>query len=156
MTPPPLSTLTGLIESCRSHPPDPPNILHALLTIHEAYGYVPAGAVPSIAHVLGVTEADVAGVLSYYPDLRTAPTGPHLVRVCIGEACWANRGHRVLQAVQQSLRVGAGGTTDEGGWTLETVYCVGNCGVSPTVVIDDDVHGRVAPEQVPALLERYR
>lgn len=145
-----------LIESCRPVPPAEPNILKALLTIQQAVGHVPVAVVPRIAHALNVTEADVAGVLSYYPDLRTEPGGRHRVLVCLGEACLANRGHRVLRAVQEHLQIGVGETTKDGRCTLEQVSCVGNCAVSPSLVIDGDLYGRVAPEQVPAMLERCR
>lgn len=140
----------------RKRPEKPAGILPVLLKIEEVVGNVPRDSVTPVARALGVTEAQVAGVLSYYPDLRTSPPGSHLVRVCLGEACLANRGGRVLRAVQDQLRVEIGETTTDGRWTLEKVYCVGNCGVSPTVVIDDVIHGRMTPEQVPGMLERDR
>jgi NADH:ubiquinone oxidoreductase subunit E len=140
----------------RMSPEKPAGILPVLLKIEQVVGYVPQDSVTPVARALGVTEAQVAGVRSYYPDLHTSPPGSHLVRVCLGEACLANRGDHVLRAVQDRLRVKIGETTTGGRWTLEKVYCVGNCGVSPTVVIDDVIHGRITPEQVPGLLERYR
>jgi len=135
---------------------DRAGILEVLLRLDAAIGYEPLERLPRIAHALGVTDAEVAGVLSYYPDLHTQPKGRHVVRVCLGEACLANHGSRVFRAVQDRLRVDAGGTMPGGRCTLEKVYCVGNCGVSPTMVIDDDLYGRVTPDQVPMLLERYR
>lgn len=156
MTKPLPAALVELIEACRPHPPARPNILKTLLTIQQAQGHVPLAAVPQIAQILGVTEADVAGVLSYYPDLRTVPPGRHVIRVCLGESCMANRCPAVFQAVQAHLARGAGGTSGAARFTLEKVYCMGNCALSPTVVVDEDVHGRVTPDRIPALLERYR
>ncbi|MER3423265.1 MAG: NADH-quinone oxidoreductase subunit NuoE [Nitrospiraceae bacterium] len=141
-----------LLEKCRTRPP---NILKTLLAVQEAIGYVPPEAVAEIARALAVTEADVAGVLSFYPDLRTRPVGRHVVRVCMGEACVANHCSRVLAALAEELMVGLNATTPDGRFTLERVYCVGNCAVSPTVMIDEDVHGRVTPPEIPALLEKY-
>ncbi len=132
------------------------SILQALQTLEAAIGYVPLESLPRIAHALGVTDAEVTGVLSYYPDLHSRPTGRHVVRVCLGEACLANHGSRVLQAMREHLRADVGETTSDGRCTLERVYCVGNCGVSPSVMIDGEIYGRVTPEQVPGLLERYR
>lgn len=144
-----------LIKPSRlAHPPEA-NILHTLIAIQAADGYVPLETLPAIAARLGVTEADVAGVLTYYPDLRTAPPGRHVVRVCMGESCMANHCPAVLHAIEAYVRQ----TSDEkdgNRFTIEKVYCVGNCAVSPTVVVDQDVHGRVKPPEVPALLERYR
>jgi NADH:ubiquinone oxidoreductase subunit E len=148
-------TSAGLLDFSRPHHPAEANILQALLTIQQAKRYVPVEALPQIAHELGVTEADVAGVLSYYPDLRTSPPGRHVIRVCIGESCMANHCPAVIRAVETHLRSKTGETIGEA-FTLEKVYCVGNCALSPTLMVDQDIHGRVEPRQVPALLNRYR
>ena len=132
------------------------SILDLLEKVEAAIGYVPLESIPRLAQSLGVSEAQVAGVLSYYPDLHTQPTGRHVVRVCLGEACLANHGNRVLQAMCKHLQTDVGETTSDGRCTVETVYCVGNCGVSPSVVIDEDLYGRVTPDRLPALLERYK
>lgn len=131
-------------------------ILDVLVRLDEALGYVPLESLPLLAQSFGVTEAEIAGVLSYYPDLHTQPGGRHVVRVCLGEACLANRGNRVLQAMCKHVQADVGETASKGRWTIETVYCVGNCAVSPSVVIDGALYGQVTPDQVPALLERYR
>lgn len=130
-------------------------MLQALLTIQQANGYVPVEALPQIAHALTVTEADIAGVLSYYPDLRTSPPGRHVIRVCMGESCMANHCPAVFRVAQDYVRLKIGETKGNA-FTLEKVYCMGNCALSPTLVVDQDIYGRVEPAQVPALLERYR
>lgn len=130
-------------------------MLQALLTIQQAKGYVPVEDLPQMTHALGVTEADIAGVLSYYPDLRTAPPGRHVIRVCMGESCMANHCPAVFRAVEGYVRLKIGETKGNV-FTLEKVYCMGNCALSPTLVVDEDIYGRVEPAQVPALLERYR
>jgi NADH:ubiquinone oxidoreductase subunit E len=132
------------------------NILKILLAVQAELGYVPPTSVPEIAAALGVTEAEVAGVLSYYPVLRTHAPGRHVVRVCQGESCVANHCGRVLKELEKTLGVGLGETTRDGRFTLEKVYCVGNCGVSPNVMIDEDVHGRVTPSSANTLLKDYR
>jgi NADH:ubiquinone oxidoreductase subunit E len=148
--------LAEALESCRPVPPDKPNILKALLAVQSALGYVPANAVPQIAQTLGVTDAQVAGVLSYYSDLRTQLPSRHLIRVCRGESCTANHGALVLRAIQDHMPVAVGDRTEAERFTLEQMSCTGNCAVSPTVVIDEDLHGRVTPSDVPSLLEPYR
>lgn len=149
-------TTTEVLTACHPHPHAEANILRALLMIQQAHRYVPAEALPQIAHALGMTEADVAGVLSYYPDLRTSLPGRHVIRVCMGESCMANHCPAVLHAVEACVRLRNGEITNQALFTLEKVYCVGNCALSPTVVVDQDIHGRVEPAQVPPLLERYR
>ena len=150
------SKLAEALEYCRPVPPAKPNILKTLLAVQTALGHVPTSAIPQIAQVLGVTDAQIAGVLSYYSDLRTQPPGRRLIRVCMGESCTANHGGLVLRAIQEHARVVVGDRTPEGRFTVEQMSCAGNCAVSPTVMIDGDPHGRVAPCDVPSLLEPYR
>lgn len=148
--------LADVLEACRPLPQSKPNILKTLLAVQSALGHVPVNAVPQVAQTLGVTEAQVAGVLSYYSDLRTQSPGRHLIRVCMGESCTANHGGRVLRAIQDHVHLAAGETTQEGRFTVQQMSCAGNCAVSPTVMIDEDICGRVTPSDVPALLERYK
>lgn len=148
--------LAETLETCRSVPPDKPNILKTLLAVQSALGHVPISAIPQIAQVLGKTDAQVAGVLSYYSDLRTQPPGRHLIRVCMGESCTANHGGLVLRAIHEHVRLDGSGMTPEGRFTVERMSCAGNCAVSPTVMIDGDFCGRVIPSDVPSLLEPYR
>ena len=148
--------LAETLENCRPVPPAKPNILKTLLAVQSTLGHVPTSAIPQIAQVLGVTDAQIAGVLSYYSDLRTQPPGRHLIRVCMGESCTANYCGLVLRAIQEHVRVAVGDRTPGGWFTVEQMSCAGNCAVSPTVMIDEDPHGRVAPSDVPSLLEPYR
>ena len=150
------ATLAELIESCGPEPPDKPNILKTLLTIQRALGHVPITAIQQVSQALDVTDADVAGVLSYYPDLRTEPPGRHVIRICMGETCTANHCPAIIRAVQTYLGDGPSQVVSDARFTLEKVYCVGNCALSPTVVVDQDIYGRVEPAQIPSLLERYR
>ena len=148
-----MSSLAQILSHAKGRAP---NILKTLLAIQSELGHVPPAAVPDIAGALGVTDAEVAGVLSGYPDLRTEAPGRHVVRVCQGESCVANHCGRVLKELEKKLGVGLGGTTRDGRFTLEKVYCVGNCAASPTVMIGEDVHGRVTPEAAWALLKDCR
>ena len=153
---PPLNlnlNLNLILEQCRT---DPPNVLDTLLAVQGKIGHVPPTAVPEIARAMEVTEADIMGVLTYYPELRTHPPGRHLIRVCTGESCVANHCSRLTEALAEELRIGMGATTPDGRFTLEKIYCVGNCAVAPSVMIDGDVHGRVSPGDIGALLAPYK
>lgn len=145
--------LATILAQCRT---DPPNVLDTLLAVQAKIGHVPQAALPEIARTLQVTEADILGVLTYYPELRTNPTGRHLIRVCTGESCMANHCGRLTEALAEELRIGMGATTPDGRFTLEKIYCVGNCAVGPSVMIDEDIHGRVTPADVPGLLQGYK
>lgn len=134
----------------------PPNILQALLDLQATHGFVPPAALPGMARSLGASEAELAGVLSYYPELRTTEQGRHVIRVCLGESCLANHGTAVLERVKACLKIGLGETTEDGRFTLERTYCLGACPVGPSLVVDHDVIGRVTPEHVQTLLDQYR
>jgi NADH:ubiquinone oxidoreductase subunit E len=95
-------------------------------------------------------------VLSYYPDFRVSAPGRHLIRVCIGESCFANGCGRLLRELQDRLRVDVGETATGGKFTLDAMSCAGNCAVSPTMIVDQDLYGHVLPSQLDALLERYK
>jgi NADH:ubiquinone oxidoreductase subunit E len=142
------AALRTVLDEHRPRPGEPANILRTLLAIQHVLGHVPAGAIGPIADALNVPEAHVVGVLSYYPDLHARPRGRHVVRVCLGEACVANRSQELLADLQRRLGIRLGQTTDNGHATLERVYCLGNCGVGPTVMVDETIYGRLSASDV--------
>ena len=154
MSPSETLALQRALEQHRPESGEPANILRTLIGVQRVLGYVPASAIGPVAEALRVPEAHVAGVLSYYPDLHAAPRGRRVVRVCLGEACVANRSCDVLAECQRILGIGIGETTKDGRTTLERVYCLGNCGVGPTVMIDETLYGRVCPSDMETVLSR--
>ena len=118
-------------------------ILHA---VQDALGYVPPESLPTIAHELNLTRAEVHGVVTFYHHFRSAPPGRHVVRICRAEACQA-LGARALEAhAKKALGINFHETTSDGAITLEPVYCLGNCGCGPSVLVDHDgLHARVTP-----------
>ncbi len=152
----PLNALDDLLVSVRPPHGEPPNILRVLHAIHDLCGYIDARFIPAIAQSQGVTEADVAGVLSYYPSLNTQPVGRHRIQVCLGESCLANHCDRVVAAIRSKLEIELGQTTPDGRFTLVPVSCIGNCAVSPSVRVDGELQGRVRPGDVAGLLDRHQ
>jgi formate dehydrogenase subunit gamma len=92
-------------------------------------------------------------VISFYKDLRTTPPGRHRLCVCRGDSCAALGSHRIAEAVQEHLGISSGGTSADGQVTYDTVYCLGNCALSPSISIDGEVQGRSTPEQVVSRLK---
>jgi len=140
----------------QQHKSSPPNILATLQKIQEAIGYVPRGKIPEIAAALGVTDSDVAGVLSFYHDLRTHPPGRHILRFCLGDSCLATHCEKSLAVLEEKLGCKLSGVSRDKRFTLEKVYCLGNCALSPSLMIDDKVHGRFTPKNVATILRDYR
>jgi len=130
----------------------PGGLLPLLHAIQGDLGYIPAESVASIASGLGLSRAEVHGVISFYHDFRTEPGGRHVLQICRAEACQA-MGSRVLEEhAKKTLGVDVGATTADGGISLQAVYCLGNCACSPSVRIDDAIHARVDPGRLDALL----
>ncbi len=115
-------------------------ILHAL---NEQFGYVDERAIPVVAEVLNLSRAEVHGVISFYHDFRHEPAGRHVIRVCRAEACQAMGSEAVVAALEKALGISCGGTTADGRVTVEAVYCLGNCALSPAAFIDGKLYGRV-------------
>jgi len=124
-------------------------ILHAL---QKALGYVPPAAVPMIAQELNLSRAEVHGVISFYHYFRRQPAGRHTIYICRAEACQA-MGGRALQAhAQEKLGIEMHQTSADGAFTLEPVYCLGNCACAPSLLVDGDLHGRVDAQRFDELL----
>ena len=126
--------------------------LPVLLAVQRAFGYVPPQALQPVADALSLTHADVYGVLTFYHDLRRAPPGRHVVRVCQAEACQAMGTAELTAALERLLGVSLGETATDGSVTFEPVYCLGNCALSPAVCVDGVMLGRATEERVAARL----
>ena len=142
-----------VLKEHRPQPGQPANILRTLLGVQQSIGHVPLGAIPPIAAALRVPETAIVAVLSSYPELHSFPRGRHVIRVCLGEACVANRSSHLLVELQRILGIGLGETTKDGRTTLERVYCLGNCGVGPTVMVDERICGRVSPADLQTIIK---
>jgi NADH:ubiquinone oxidoreductase subunit E len=119
------------------------------------FGYLPEVALKRIALGLDKSYSEVAGVVGFYSFFSTVPRGKHVVRVCLGTACYVRGGVAVLDALKKDLGVDVGGTTDDRQFSLEVGRCFGACGLAPVIMIDDDVHHRVKPRRVGAILDQY-
>lgn len=124
-------------------------VLHA---IQDELGYIPAEAVPLVAMGLNLSRAEVHGVVTFYHYFRQAPPGEHVVQLCHAEACQAMQAGKLEAHVKQRLGIDFHQTTADGKFTLEPVYCLGNCACSPAMMFDDKLYGRVSPERFDELL----
>jgi formate dehydrogenase subunit gamma len=126
-----------------------------MLILHEVqdrFGYVPRESVPVIAHVLNLSRAEVHGVVTFYHDFRSEPPGRNVIRLCRAESCQAMGAVALAEHARARLGVGFGETTRDGAFTLEPVYCLGNCGCSPAMMLNDELYGRVSPARFDELL----
>jgi formate dehydrogenase subunit gamma len=142
-----------IIEGLKELPGASLPILHAL---QEEFGYIHPEAIPLVAQALLLSQAEVVGIISFYHDFRTAPAGRHILRVCRAESCQSMGCEAVVDHLRTRLGIDMGETTADGAVTLETVYCLGNCALSPAVLLDDSLYGRVSPERVDQLIDTAR
>ena len=130
----------------------PGALLPVLHGIQDALGYVPEVAVPLIAREMNLSRADVHGVISFYHYFRQQPAGQHVIYLCRAESCQAMGAVTLEKHIKQRLGVDFHETTQDGRYTLEPVYCLGNCACSPAMMVDGELKGRVTPERFDAWL----
>ena len=128
----------------------------ALQRAQGIYGYLPPRVLKHIAKRLGFSESQVYGVATFYAQFYLTRQGRHSVRCCDGTACHVRSAPKVIQALEQELGIRAGETTADYKATLEVVYCLGSCGLSPVAVIDGQVVGRLVPEKAVQLVRQLR
>ncbi|MBB5391123.1 MULTISPECIES: formate dehydrogenase subunit gamma [unclassified Herbaspirillum] len=128
-------------------------ILHG---IQEKLGYIPSDVVPMVADGLNVSRAEVHGVVSFYHFFRQQPPGRHVVQVCRAEACQARGADALAGHAQEMLGCAFHETTADGQFTLEPVYCLGQCACGPNIMIDDDLHARVGADKFQRLVQAKR
>ena len=130
----------------------PGALLPILHGIQDVLGYVPPAAVPTIAEGLNLSRADVHGVISFYHYFRDTKPGRHTIHLCRAEACQSMNQKGLEAHAKLKLGIDFHGTTADGVFTLEPVYCLGNCASSPAMMIDGELHGRVTPERFDAIV----
>lgn len=145
------------VEAIATRLKDRPGALMLILhEVQDRFGCVPRDSVPIIAHVLNLSRAEVHGVVTFYHDFRHEPPGRNVIRLCRAESCQAMGAVALAEYVRERLGVGFGETTRDGEFTLEPVYCLGNCGCSPAMVLNDELYGRVSPARFDELLVERR
>ena len=147
-----LGRLDEIIEEYR----DKPGALIPVLQIAQGiFGYLPGSALKKISLGLNKSYSEVAGVVGFYSFFSTVPRGKHLIRVCLGTACYVRGGKQVLGALKGKLKIDVGETTPDREFSLDVARCFGACGLAPAIMIDDEVHQRVKPTKIQAILDQY-
>ena len=148
-----LKELDGVLADYRAKP----GALIPILQITQGlFGYLPESALKRISRGHDKSFSEVAGVVGFYSFFSTVPRGKHLVRVCLGTACYVRGGKQVLEAVKRSLGIDVGETTADRVFSLEIGRCFGACGLAPVIMVDDDIHQRVKAARVQDVLAPYR
>ena len=134
----------------------PDALLEILHDLQEHLGFIPEAALPALAKALNLSRAEVHGVVTFYHDYRREPAGRHVIKVCRAEACQSMGANELVAMIERFLKVKLGQTTADGAITLEAAYCLGNCALSPAVMVDDRLVGRVDAKKFETIVAECR
>ena len=127
----------------------------ALQYAQELYGYLPYEVQQIVADELGVTLADVYGVVTFYSQFSLFPKGKYRIGICLGTACYVKGSGDIYEKLKQVLGVESGQCTADRKFSLDATRCVGCCGLAPVMTVNDDVYGKIVPEDVEGILAKY-
>ncbi len=147
--------LAEIDEVIGRYPAQPGVLIQLLLDIQSEFKWIPKEAILSISEKLQIPVSQIYRVASFYKAMSLTPRGRHVVSVCLGTACHVRGGPRIMDKVEETLRIRAGETTQDMKFTVERVNCLGCCALGPIIVVDKDYHGKLTPAQVNNVLESY-
>ena len=131
-------------------------VMMTLQAAQNIFEHVPRDVQIRIAEGLGVPLSEVYGVATFYSQFALEPRGKYVIGVCLGTACYVKGSKNILERLAKELDVKVGSTTKDGRFTLRDTRCLGACGLAPVIMINDDVYGRLVPDDIPAIIEKYR
>ena len=150
-------TLTKAEEILQRNGYSQSNLIAILQEIQAEYNYLSEEALTLVAEKLGVSTAKVYSVATFYENFSLEAKGKHIIKVCAGTACHVRKSGPIYDAIRDYLNLtGKKKTSDDGMFTLETVACLGACGLAPVMTIDGEVHAKMTPDAALALLEQIR
>ncbi len=133
----------------------PGALIPVLEQVQDVCGYLPMAMQLRVANGLNLPVANVYGVVTFYSFFTMVPRGKHVIRVCLGTACYVRGGKRLLERLTDILQIAPGECTADRLYSLETVRCLGACGLAPVIVVNQDTHGQVKPAKLESLLAQY-
>lgn len=131
-------------------------LIPVLHQAQEIYGYLPIEVQTMIADGLNVPLAEVYGVVTFYTQFSLNPKGEYKIGVCLGTACYVKGSGDILEKIKECIGIDVDGCTSDGKFSLEATRCIGACGLAPVFTINEDVYGRITPDDVPGILAKYQ
>ena len=152
-TPEQAARLQEVIDANRH---DPSRLMGVMQQAQDIYGYLPMEVQERIADGMGVPLEKVYGVATFYAQFSLSPKGQYNISVCLGTACYVKGSGDVFDRLCERLGIGADECTPDGKFSLTACRCIGACGLAPVLTVNDEVYGRLTPDEVPAILNKYR
>jgi len=151
-TPEELSKVDAIIDYYKSKPG---SLIPVLEEIQETVGYLPKSIQQRVAEGLTIPFSEVYGVVTFYSFFTMVPRGRHTIRCCLGTACYVRGGTKILGSLTKTLKINPGDTTEDRRYSLETVRCLGACGLAPVMVVDEDTFRQMKPLKVSDIIKAY-
>jgi len=123
-------------------------VIPILQRAQDAYGYLPKEVIAAISKKTRIPLSQLYGVVTFYAQFNLERRGRHIIRICDGTACHVRGAPKIVESVGEALNIEPGGSDPDYKYTLEVVYCVGACGLAPVVLVNNDVHGNISPEDI--------
>jgi NADH:ubiquinone oxidoreductase subunit E len=131
------------------------NLIMILQAIQKQHNYLPQPALAYLSTKIEIPMSKIYGVATFYSTFSLEPRGRNIISICLGTACHVRGAERVLEQIQDNISIGDGETTEDKRFTLESVRCIGCCSLGPVVKINEDMHGRIAPDKINTVLKQY-
>ncbi|MGI6049456.1 MAG: NADH-quinone oxidoreductase subunit NuoE [Acetivibrionales bacterium] len=131
-------------------------LIPVLHDAQELYGYLPMSVQKRIAEGLGVSLAEVYGVVTFYTQFYLNPKGKYKISVCLGTACYVKGAGEIYDKISEILNIKSGECTSDGLFSLDACRCIGACGLAPVIMINDDVYGRLTADDIPDIIRKYQ
>lgn len=144
--------LMAVIEELKDQPGA---LMPIMQKAQDIYGYLPIEVQTMISDAMNVPLEKIYGIATFYAQFALAPKGQYRVSVCLGTACYVKGAQAVFDKLVELLKIEEGGCTPDGKFSLEACRCVGACGLAPVMMINDDVYGRLTPDQLEGILAKY-
>lgn len=148
--------MTQVDEIISRHEGKPGCLIPVLEKCQELLGYLPVELQEYLGERLGIPGSTIYGVVTFYSFFSMVPKGRHVIKVCLGTACYVRGTKNILKRIAEEFNLKVGQTSEDRRFSLEAVRCLGACGLAPAVVVDADTHGGVKPEKIPGILDQYK
>ena len=146
---------TALREAIADLCSEPGSLMPNMQKAQDIYGYLPIEVQTMISDELGIPLEKIYGVSTFYSQFNLEPKGQHRISVCLGTACYVKGAQAVYDKLQELLGIGEGGCTSDGKFSLDSCRCIGACGLAPVMMIDEEVYGRLTPDMLADILDKY-
>ena len=130
-------------------------LIAILNDVQEKYGYIPKMAQMTISEELGISMAEIYGVITFYSRFTLAPKGKYNISICLGTACYVKGSQKLLDRAIERLKIQPGEVTPDGKFSIDDVRCVGACGLAPVFMINDEVYGNATVKQFDEVIDKY-